>query len=226
MRTVRKRCRHPHLHRSLTIVARKHAAHRTFPRLDTGERHSETADYQLHEAPSPPRAFASQLVTSAQRQPIEDRPAARLRAHRRRCRAAAHRKRHVAPIVAVPAGVHSHQRYTDPAPAPTLFAHEFSLADRVALVSGGNRGLGLEMALALVEAGARAVYCVDLAKEPSAEWEAVRAYAARLQNKGGEGRLEYVSGDVTDQVRAGATQRVAGADRCARRPRCGRLGRI
>lgn len=58
---------------------------------------------------------------------------------------------------------------SDPAPAPTLFAHEFSLADRVALVSGGGRGLGLEMALALVEAGARAVYCVDLPAEPADE---------------------------------------------------------
>ena len=47
--------------------------------------------------------------------------------------------------------------------------HEFSLADRVALVSGGHRGLGLEMALGLVEAGARAVYCVDLPARPGAE---------------------------------------------------------
>ena len=89
----------------------------------------------------------------------------------------------------------------DPAPSPTLFKHEFSLADRVAIVSGGNRGLGLEMALALIEAGARVVYCVDLPKEPSEEWHKVREYASRMTNNGGEGRLEYVSGDVTDQVR-------------------------
>jgi NAD(P)-dependent dehydrogenase (short-subunit alcohol dehydrogenase family) len=57
------------------------------------------------------------------------------------------------------------------------------------------------MALAFVEAGARAVYCVDLPTEPSDEWKAVRAYAAQLANKRGEGRLEYVSGNVTDQVR-------------------------
>lgn len=56
------------------------------------------------------------------------------------------------------------------------------------------------MALALVEAGARAVYCVDLPKKPSADWEKVRDYARRLANKGGEGRLEYICGDVTDQV--------------------------
>ncbi|KAI1790792.1 sorbose reductase sou1 [Ganoderma leucocontextum] len=82
---------------------------------------------------------------------------------------------------------------------PTLFTNEFSLADRVALVSGGNRGLGLEMALALVEAGARAVYCVDLPKEPSEEWTKVRDYAKRLDGLAGEGRLEYLSADVRDQ---------------------------
>ena len=82
---------------------------------------------------------------------------------------------------------------------PTLFSNEFSLADRVALVSGGNRGLGLEMALALVEAGARAVYCVDLPKQPGEEWTKVRDYAARMEGIAGEGRLEYVSADVRDQ---------------------------
>ena len=59
------------------------------------------------------------------------------------------------------------------------------------------------MALALVEAGARAVYCVDLAKDPSPEFAKVREYAARLSGKGGEGRLEYISGNVTDQVSEG-----------------------
>ena len=72
-------------------------------------------------------------------------------------------------------------------------------------MSGGNRGLGLEMALALVEAGARAVYCVDLPDEPSEEFEKVRAYAAQLTGKAGEGRLEYLSADVTDQVRGTST---------------------
>ena len=94
--------------------------------------------------------------------------------------------------------------FIDPAPSPTLFSHEFSLADRVALVSGANRGLGLEMALALIEAGARAVYCIDLPKEPSAEWQATHEYAKKLGSSGktgGEGRLEYISGDVTNQVR-------------------------
>ncbi|KAH9934901.1 uncharacterized protein B0H18DRAFT_492026 [Fomitopsis serialis] len=57
-------------------------------------------------------------------------------------------------------------------------SHEFALTDRVALVSGANRGLGLEMASALAEAGARAVYCVDLPKEPGPEWAKVQEYLA------------------------------------------------
>ncbi|KAM5541890.1 hypothetical protein V8D89_004619 [Ganoderma adspersum] len=84
--------------------------------------------------------------------------------------------------------------------SPTIFTDEFSLADRVAFVSGAARGIGLEMALALVEAGARAVYCLDLPGTPGEEWEKVAAYAKKLEGKtGGAGRLEYVSADVTDQ---------------------------
>ncbi|TFK80677.1 sorbose reductase sou1 [Polyporus arcularius HHB13444] len=82
---------------------------------------------------------------------------------------------------------------------PTLFAKEFSLADRVALVSGGNRGIGLEMALALVEAGTRIVYCLDLPEKPGDEFTKVREYASHLKGTGGEARLEYVSADVTNQ---------------------------
>ena len=85
---------------------------------------------------------------------------------------------------------------------PTLW-DEFALRDRVALVSGAHRGLGLEMALALVEAGARAVYCVDLPKRPGDEWtrvaEYVRRMAADTELKTVAGRLEYVSADVRDQ---------------------------
>ena len=87
-----------------------------------------------------------------------------------------------------------------PAVKPTLFSHEFSLADRVALVSGGNRGLGLEMALALIEAGARAVYCVDLPKHPGKEWTKVKEYASQMKGLPSSGRLEYISADVRDQA--------------------------
>ena len=59
------------------------------------------------------------------------------------------------------------------------------------------------MALAFVEAGARAVYCVDLPKNPGEEWTKVQEYVkATLGGKtGGGGRLEYVGADVRDQVR-------------------------
>ena len=80
-------------------------------------------------------------------------------------------------------------------PRPKVF-DEFALTDRVAMVSGGNRGLGLEMAIALCEAGARVVYCFDLPEEPSEEFIASREYVSRLGNNS---RLEYFSADVRDQ---------------------------
>ena len=81
-------------------------------------------------------------------------------------------------------------------PRPTLLQEEFSLQGRVAVVSGGNRGLGLEMAEALCEAGA-AVHCLDLPAEPGNDWVATQRYVDRMGVKGG--RLEYASVDVTDQ---------------------------
>jgi hypothetical protein len=81
---------------------------------------------------------------------------------------------------------------------PTIW-DEFALNDRVALVSGANRGLGLEMALVLIEAGARAVYCIDLPAQPGNDWVAVSEYVKRMVGTGGGGRLEYVSADVRDQ---------------------------
>ncbi|KAJ7269554.1 hypothetical protein C8J57DRAFT_1322306 [Mycena rebaudengoi] len=71
-------------------------------------------------------------------------------------------------------------------PAVRTASALFSLENRVALVTGGHRGIGLEMALALAEVGA-VVY--------------LQTYAANLPDleTGKKGRLEYVSGDVTDQ---------------------------
>ncbi|KAF5357806.1 hypothetical protein D9756_001863 [Leucocoprinus leucothites] len=80
-------------------------------------------------------------------------------------------------------------------PRPKIF-DEFALTDRVAIVSGGNRGLGLEMALTLCELGARAVYCLDLPESPSEEWQKTKEYVEKLGNNS---RLEYISVDVTDQ---------------------------
>lgn len=81
-----------------------------------------------------------------------------------------------------------------------------SLVGRVALVTGGHRGIGLEIALALVEAGA-IVYCLDLSETPDENWLKVQSYAAQLPSLGASpqgqslnGRLEYVSADVTNQA--------------------------
>ncbi|KAF9036712.1 hypothetical protein BJ165DRAFT_598382 [Panaeolus papilionaceus] len=91
-------------------------------------------------------------------------------------------------------------------PKPKIF-DEFALVNRVGIVSGGNRGLGLEMALTLCEAGARAVYCFDLPSEPSDEWNKTAAYVKKLGNNS---RLEYVSVDVRDQAKLWAEAKKIG----------------
>ncbi len=65
----------------------------------------------------------------------------------------------------------------------------FSLENRVALVTGGSRGLGLEMAQALAEAGAR----VWLFSRNS---QALSAAAARIESATGR-PVGFTAGDVT-----------------------------
>ncbi|CAE6449839.1 unnamed protein product [Rhizoctonia solani] len=95
------------------------------------------------------------------------------------------------PLVGVAAAL---KAASDPSftPKKTLF-NEFSLQGRVGIVTGGNRGLGLEMALALCEAGAT-VYALDLPASPGEEFLATAEYAKKLGST-----LKYVSADVTDQ---------------------------
>jgi len=90
------------------------------------------------------------------------------------------------------------QAVSDPSFTPrTTFLQEFAIPGRVAVISGGNRGLGLEMAEVLAEAGA-IVYCLDLPAEPGHEWTATAKYVERLGIQGAA-RLEYRSVDVTEQ---------------------------
>ena len=86
---------------------------------------------------------------------------------------------------------------SDPSFTPRVtIQKEFALTGRVAVISGGNRGIGLEMAETLCEAGA-IVYCLDLPPSPGDEWVATQKYVARLGVP--TARLEYASVDVTDQ---------------------------
>ncbi|ESK84115.1 sorbose reductase sou1 [Moniliophthora roreri MCA 2997] len=77
----------------------------------------------------------------------------------------------------------------------SILTQLFSLEKRVALVTGAERGIGLEIALALAQAGA-VVYCLDLAAQPTEEWLQVQQY---LKGSDNGARLEYMRGDVTDQ---------------------------
>ncbi|KAF7175563.1 hypothetical protein CNMCM7691_009128 [Aspergillus felis] len=68
---------------------------------------------------------------------------------------------------------------------------EFDLADRVFAVTGGGRGLGLAMAEAVMEAGAK-VYCLDRLEKPHPEFETAKAQAEKEYG----GALEYRRIDV------------------------------
>lgn len=59
------------------------------------------------------------------------------------------------------------------------------------------------MAVALAEAGARAVYYVDLPHTPGDEWQSVQRYLAEMDSSTGnnvhECKFEYLNTDVLDQ---------------------------
>lgn len=74
-----------------------------------------------------------------------------------------------------------------------------SLQDRVVLITGGGRGLGYEMAMALVGAGARVA--VTSAREAGE----LKAVAAEAEERAGPGRLIALQADVRDE---GSCQRV------------------
>lgn len=72
---------------------------------------------------------------------------------------------------------------------------EFSLTDKVVLVSGGARGLGLTQAEALLEAGAT-VYALDRLPEPSPDFHRVQQRAAEELGT----TLLYRQVDVRDEA--------------------------
>jgi NAD(P)-dependent dehydrogenase (short-subunit alcohol dehydrogenase family) len=73
-----------------------------------------------------------------------------------------------------------------------LQAKDGSLVDRVVIVTGGVRGLGREMALALVEQGARVVVTGTTASD------AMQETVAQAQALAGPDRLFGMAADVTD----------------------------
>jgi NAD(P)-dependent dehydrogenase (short-subunit alcohol dehydrogenase family) len=77
--------------------------------------------------------------------------------------------------------------------APTI-GEQFSLKNRVSIVTGGNSGIGLEYAVCLAELGSK-TYVLDLAETPSEDFDVCRSYVKRL---GTGGSLEYRQANVTD----------------------------
>lgn len=71
---------------------------------------------------------------------------------------------------------------------------EFSLQEKVYIVTGGGRGLGVALAGAIVEAGAKRVYCLDLLPEPHKGWYDLKS---QLASKGDA--LVFKSQDVADE---------------------------
>ncbi|TLD24932.1 hypothetical protein PspLS_05928 [Pyricularia sp. CBS 133598] len=74
----------------------------------------------------------------------------------------------------------------------------FSLAGKTVAITGGGRGLGITLALAVVEAGGH-VACLDILPEPAAaEWEALQKAASSAP--GGPLACSYHRCDVTSEA--------------------------
>lgn len=80
-------------------------------------------------------------------------------------------------------------------PARAPLEELFALKNRTVVVTGAGRGLGITLAIAVLEAGADAI-CLDILPEPAAvEWQAI----SKLQNSSGV-RATYHRCDITDEA--------------------------
>lgn len=87
-----------------------------------------------------------------------------------------------------------HKSITDRQPEKSgLKFQEFNLTDRVYIVTGGARGLGLTLAEALVEAGGH-VYCLDRLPQPSDTFNDTQSKLSHAYS----GSLHYRKVDVQD----------------------------
>lgn len=79
-------------------------------------------------------------------------------------------------------------------PANTSHTALFSLSDRLIVITGGGRGVGITLAAAVLEAGGH-VACLDILKEPAAEeWAALQKTAKQSKLQ-----LSYHECDITDE---------------------------
>ena len=83
------------------------------------------------------------------------------------------------------------------------------LKDKVAIVSGANRGLGFEISKQFAERGATVIMCSSMASvENSASWIKGKTYSERLDVTNAQGIAEFML-HVAERHTAGAPYSIA-----------------